>query len=91
MESTLLESFLRVGKLKRWLAKLDCLAVIKECKQPFDKVYMLRVPDSVHSNNLPLPALFLMTYVGYSSMLRRLLYLLEYNTKALYICCPKPT
>ena len=53
MESTLLESFLRAGKLKRWLAKPDCPAVIKECKQLFDKVYAPKVPDSDHSNNLP--------------------------------------
>ena len=53
MESTLLESFLRVGKLKRWLTKPDCPAVIKECKQLFDKVYAPKVLDSDHSNNLP--------------------------------------
>jgi hypothetical protein len=43
MESTLLHSFLRAGNLKRWLAKPDCPAVIKECKILFDKIYTLKV------------------------------------------------
>jgi hypothetical protein len=50
MESTLLESFLRAGKLKRWLAKPSCPAVIKECKQLFDKIYA-RKPDGDHIND----------------------------------------
>jgi hypothetical protein len=53
MESTLLESFLRAGKLKRWLAKPDCPPVIKECKQLFDKIYAPKVPDSNLSNHSP--------------------------------------
>jgi hypothetical protein len=43
MESTLLHSFLRAGNLKRWLAKPDCPAVIKECKILFDKIYAPKV------------------------------------------------
>ena len=39
MESTLLHSFLKAGNLKRWLAKPDCPAVIKECKILFNKIY----------------------------------------------------
>jgi hypothetical protein len=46
MESTLLESFLKAGKLKFWLAKPDCPAVISECKQLFDRIYAPKVPDS---------------------------------------------
>lgn len=46
MESTLLQSFLRAANLKRWLAKPDCPAVIKECKVLFDKIYAPKVPDS---------------------------------------------
>lgn len=46
MESTLLQSFLRAANLKRWLAKPDCPAVIKECKALFDKIYAPKVPDS---------------------------------------------
>jgi hypothetical protein len=45
MESTLLHSFLRAGNLKRWLAKPDCPAVIKECKILFDKIYAPKVPE----------------------------------------------
>jgi len=45
MESTLLHSFLKAGNLKRWLAKPDCPAVIKECKRLFDKIYRPKVSD----------------------------------------------
>jgi hypothetical protein len=51
MESTLLHSFLRAGNLKRWLAKPDCPAVIKECKLLFDKIYLPKVPED-HSSNV---------------------------------------
>ena len=50
MESTLLHSFLRAGNLKRWLAKPDCPAVIKECKLLFDKIYSQKVPED-HSRD----------------------------------------
>lgn len=50
MEFTLLHSFLRAGKLKRWLAKPDCPPVIKECKLLFDKVYAPRISDSNESS-----------------------------------------
>ena len=46
MESTLLHSFLRAGNLKRWLAKPDCPAVIKECKILFDKIYAPKVSEA---------------------------------------------
>jgi hypothetical protein len=46
MESTLLRSFLKAAKLKRWLAKPDCPPVMKECKVLFDKIYLPKVSDS---------------------------------------------
>jgi hypothetical protein len=46
MEFTLLQSFLKATKLKRWLAKPDCPPVIKECKELFDKIYSPKRPDS---------------------------------------------
>ena len=51
MESTLLESFLRAGKLKPWLAKPDCLPVIKECKLLFAKIYAPKVSDGAICDN----------------------------------------
>ena len=48
MESTLLHSFFRAGNLKRWLAKPDCPAVIKECKLLFDKIYAPKVPEDTN-------------------------------------------
>jgi hypothetical protein len=53
MESTLLASFLRAGKLKRWLAKPDCPSVIKECKQLFDKIYTPKARNSERSDSDP--------------------------------------
>jgi hypothetical protein len=45
MESTMLRSFIRAGKLKRWLARDDCPPAIKECKIMFDKAYAPNVSD----------------------------------------------
>ncbi|TDL13614.1 hypothetical protein BD410DRAFT_735121 [Rickenella mellea] len=39
LESTLLQSFIRAAKLRRWLARSDCPPIIKECKKLFDKLY----------------------------------------------------
>ena len=41
----MLQSFIRAGKLKRWLARADCPPAIRECKTLFDKAYAPRVPD----------------------------------------------
>jgi hypothetical protein len=49
MESTLLHSFLKAGNLKRWLAKPDCPAVIKECKMLFDKIYAPKLSEATVS------------------------------------------
>ena len=46
----LLHSFLKAGNLKCWLAKLDCPAVIKECKTLFDKIYSLKVLEGNSAN-----------------------------------------
>jgi len=46
MEFTLLQSFLKAAKLKRWLAKPDCPLVMKECKQLFDKIYSPKKSDT---------------------------------------------
>ena len=46
MESTLLHSFLRASKLKRWLARTDCPQVFQEIKELFDKLYAPKTPDS---------------------------------------------
>jgi hypothetical protein len=45
MESTMLRSFIRAGKLKHWLARDDCPPAIKECKILFDKAYAPKVSD----------------------------------------------
>jgi hypothetical protein len=45
METTMLNTFIKAGKLKRWLARTDCPPVIKECKTLFDKAYAPRVQD----------------------------------------------
>jgi hypothetical protein len=45
MESTMLNTFVKAGKLKRWLARPDCPAVIKECQILFDKAYAPKIPD----------------------------------------------
>jgi hypothetical protein len=39
LESTLLQTWIRAGKLRRWLGRSDCPPVIKECKRLFDKAY----------------------------------------------------
>lgn len=39
LESTLLYSFIRASRLRRWLARIDCPPAIRECKILFDKVY----------------------------------------------------
>jgi hypothetical protein len=45
LETTILHTFVKAGKLKRWLARVDCPPVIKECKILFDKAYAPKVPD----------------------------------------------
>jgi hypothetical protein len=45
MESTLLHSFLRAAKLKRWFADPFCPPVIKEIKLLFDCIYTAKTPD----------------------------------------------
>ena len=35
----MLHSFIKAGKLRRWLSRADCPPVIKECKRLFDKAY----------------------------------------------------
>jgi hypothetical protein len=42
LEQTLLQSFLRAAKVRRWLTRPDCPPVIKECKSLFDKAYAPR-------------------------------------------------
>jgi hypothetical protein len=42
LESTLLQSFIKATKLRRWLTRPDCPAAIKECKRLFDKAYAPR-------------------------------------------------
>jgi hypothetical protein len=39
LESSMLSSFTRAAKLKRWLARPDCPQVLKECKHLFDKAF----------------------------------------------------
>ena len=33
-------SFIKAGKFRHCLSRVDCLPVIKECKQLFDKAYL---------------------------------------------------
>ena len=42
LESTLLHTFIKATKLRRWLTKPGCPAAIKECKCLFDKAYAPR-------------------------------------------------
>ncbi|KIM75637.1 hypothetical protein PILCRDRAFT_78636, partial [Piloderma croceum F 1598] len=53
MESTMLNMFIKAGKLKCWLARPDCPAVIKECKILFDKAYAPNIPDYNDINDAP--------------------------------------
>lgn len=45
MEATLLQSYIRGGRLRRWLSRPDCPEVIKECKALFDKAYSHQIDD----------------------------------------------
>lgn len=45
MESTLLYSFIKAGRLKRWLARSDCPPAFKELKKLFDRLYMPKLHD----------------------------------------------
>jgi len=45
METTMVHTFIKAGKLKQWLSRPDCPPVIKECKILFDKAYALKVHD----------------------------------------------
>jgi hypothetical protein len=45
MEPTLLQSFIKAGKLRRWLARPDCPPAIQECKILFDKAYAPKCRD----------------------------------------------
>jgi hypothetical protein len=45
METTMVHMFIKAGKLKWWLARLDCPPVIKECKILFDKAYAPKIHD----------------------------------------------
>lgn len=45
METTMLHTFIKAAKLKRWLGRSDCPPVIKECKALFDKAYTPRNRD----------------------------------------------
>jgi hypothetical protein len=45
MESTLLHSFLKAAKLKRWFGDPLCSPVIREIKLLFDRIYTTKTPD----------------------------------------------
>jgi hypothetical protein len=46
LESTLLHSFIKGGKLRQWLERQDCPAAIRECKSLLDKSYGKGHPPS---------------------------------------------
>lgn len=48
MESTLLHSFLRAAKLKRWFSDSLCPPVIREIKLLFDHIYASKTSDDDH-------------------------------------------
>lgn len=48
LEFTMLQSFTRAGKLRRWLSRPDCPEAVKECKALFDKSY----PQNVDTNGI---------------------------------------
>jgi hypothetical protein len=47
----MLHCFIKAGKLKRWLARSDCLPEIKQCKAFFDKAYNPRNDDNAKRFN----------------------------------------
>ena len=47
METAMVHTFIKAGKLKWWLARPYCPPVIKECKILFNKAYALKVHDVV--------------------------------------------
>lgn len=51
METTMVHTFIKAGKLKRWLARPDCPLVIKECKILFDKAYAPKIHDVSEIDN----------------------------------------
>src|ERR1700733_7786695 len=51
MESTLLYSFIKAARLKRWLARSDCPPAIKELKSLFDKLYTSKRQDDAGFTN----------------------------------------
>jgi hypothetical protein len=46
LEPTILQCFIKAGKLKRWLARSDCPDAVKECKELFDKAYAHKTSDN---------------------------------------------
>lgn len=50
LESTMLRSFIRAAKLRRWLGKPDCPLAIKECKYLLDKASDCKADDYTESS-----------------------------------------
>jgi hypothetical protein len=49
-----MQTFIRAGKLKRWLASPDCPVVIRECKAIFDRAYsVIHGDDAMDLGDLP--------------------------------------
>jgi hypothetical protein len=53
LEVTLLQTFIRAGKLKRWLASPECPAIIRECKGIFDLAYSDQSGNKEELEELP--------------------------------------
>lgn len=46
LESTLLQCFIKAGKLKQWFSRPNCPRVIRECKELFDNAYAPKSQDN---------------------------------------------
>jgi hypothetical protein len=51
LEPTMLQCFIKAGKLKRWLARPDCSDAIKQCKNFFDRAYHPKSDDNTKRFN----------------------------------------
>ena len=85
MESTLLHSFLKSSKIKRWLSNPDQPSAIREIKSLFDNIY---TPDSDEDGNSEGIDDFITSYRPILSLLNFDHYLLCPTCSPKYLCEP---
>lgn len=56
LEATMLASFTRIGKLKRWIARPDCPIFLKECNALFNKAFGNGLAGSLSDIDEPIAA-----------------------------------